>query len=277
MKKILSTVLACTLISSAAAAANYTVKVGNDTLDLGKNEVYTVNGQIMVPVRAVGEKLGFTVTWDDADQRVLLDDGEVNTRMGIGDDSYYMASSVAIGMSAPTPLGAAPELKDDTTFVPAKMFDILCGAGTYKADGDVITFTKDSEPSNQIPNPFTEYKTVDEAVSALTFSPMLPTAVPSDYKLDCISTLGSDFLQIVYKNGDKELMYRTAVGSEDISGDYNVYKNVKKVNIAGAEVTVREADGKYSIIWNKGENAFALYSDGGLTEKDMTDIINNLK
>ena len=277
MKKILSTVLACTLIFSAATAANYTVKVGSDTLDLGKNEVYTENGQIMVPVRAVGEKLGFTVTWNDANQEILLDDGEVNTRIGIGDDSYYMTSSVAIGMSAPTPLGAAPELKDDTTFVPAKMFDILCGAGTYKADGDVITFTKDSEPSTQIPNPFTEYKTVDEAVSALTFSPMLPTAVPSDYKLDYISALGSDFLQIVYKNGDKELMYRTAVGSEDISGDYNVYKNVKKVNIAGAEVTVREADGKYSIIWNKGENAFALYSGGGLTEKDMTDIINNLK
>ncbi len=47
-----------------------------------------------------------------------------------GTDSYYMASSTAIGMSAPTALGAAPVLKNDVTYVPAELFNILLGQGS---------------------------------------------------------------------------------------------------------------------------------------------------
>lgn len=47
-----------------------------------------------------------------------------------GTDSYYMVSSTAIGMSAPTALGVAPVLKNDVTYVPAELFNILLGQGS---------------------------------------------------------------------------------------------------------------------------------------------------
>ena len=78
----------------------------------------------------------------DRNQAVRLDDETVNTMVHIGDDSYYMASSTAIGMSAPTPLGAAPVIKGEFTYVPADMFNILCGKTAYTVkDNTCLLYT----------------------------------------------------------------------------------------------------------------------------------------
>lgn len=83
-------------------------------------------------------------------------------------------------------------------------------------------------------------------------------------------------MQIVYKNGDKEIMYRIAKGSEDISGDYNVYTDTSKVKIGDFDVTVRKSDKALSVVWTSGDYTFALYADG-VNEKEMTDIIASIK
>ena len=60
-------------------------------------------------------------------------------------------------MGAPTPLGAAPELKDSTTYVPAELFNVLyCNPDTVKEDGGkiIINTNADGGDSVQIPNPF---------------------------------------------------------------------------------------------------------------------------
>lgn len=134
MKKFISMVLVCGLLTSSAAVfaedialtaenSAYSVTVNGGKLDLGKNTVFTSGKQTMLPLRATAEKLGFKVTWDGKDRAIKLDNGEVNTRIHIGTDSYYMASSTAIGMSAPV-------LKNDVTYVPAELFNILLGQGS---------------------------------------------------------------------------------------------------------------------------------------------------
>ena len=294
MKKFICTVLACDILTSAAAvyadepmviapaptSSSYSVVIENNTLDLGGETVYELNKHMMVPLRTVAEKLGFKVKWDGECQGVSLDNGEVNTIVYIGQDNYYMASSTAIGMSAPTVLGVAPALKNGTTYVPADMFNILYCEDVVSVKDNVITIKTDNDNNEEeivgMPNPFVEYKTVDEAQKVLPFSAVVPSNVKG-YELKNVSVMSNEMLQLIYKNGDKEITYRVEKGSDDISGDYNEYKDIKTVKVGDVEVKVRKSEETMSTIWTNGDLTFSLYSNGNLTEKDITDIISSIK
>ena len=292
MKKFICTILACGILTSAAAVyadepmviapaptSSYSVVIENNTLDLGGETVYELNKHMMVPLRTVAEKLGFNVKWDGEHQGISLDNGEVNTIVYIGQDNYYMASSKAIGMSAPTALGVAPALKNGTTYVPADIFNILYCDDVVSVKDNVITIKTDNDNDDEIigmPSPFVEYKTVDEAQKVLPFSAVVPSNVKG-YELTNVSVMSNEMLQLIYENGDKELTYRMGKGSDDISGDYNVYKDIKTVKVGDIEVKVRKSEETMSAIWTNGDLTFSLYSDGNLSEKDMTDIISSIK
>ena len=293
MKKFICTILACGILTSAAAvyadepmviapaptSSSYSVVIENNTLDLGGETVYELNKHMMVPLRTVAEKLGFKVKWDGEHQGISLDNGEVNTIVYIGQDNYYMASSTAIGMSAPTALGVAPALKNGTTYVPADMFNILYCDDVVSVKDNVITIKTDNDNDNEfvgIPNPFVEYKTVDEAKKVLPNSAVVPSNVKG-YELTNVSVMSNEMLQLIYENGDKEITYRVEKGSDDISGDYNVYKDIKTVKVGDVEVKVRKSEETMSAIWTNGDLTFSLYSNGNLTEKNITDIISSIK
>lgn len=294
MKKFICTVLAFGILTSAAAvyadepmviapaptSSSYSVVIENNTLDLGGETVYEWNKHMMVPLRTVAEKLGFKVKWDGECQGISLDNGEVNTIVYIGQDNYYMASSTAIGMSAPTALGVAPVLKNGTTYVPADMFNILYCEDVVSVKDNVITIKTDNDNNEEeivgMPNPFVEYKTVDEAQKVLPFSAVVPSNVKG-YELKNVSVMSNEMLQLIYKNGDKEITYRVEKGSDDISGDYNEYKDIKTVKVGDVEVKLRKSEETMSTIWTNGDLIFSLYSNGNLTEKDITDIISSIK
>lgn len=113
-------------------------------IDLNSKDIFPYNGVIMVPVRAVGEGLGFDVQWDSQTGDVSVDDGVTKTTFQLGFDNYYMASSTAIGFSNPTPLGAAPRLIDGSTYVPIGAFDILLNSSTFTVEDGVIKIVTDS-------------------------------------------------------------------------------------------------------------------------------------
>lgn len=292
MKKTVCVLLSCAAVFMSTAAcfaekepmvispapAPYEVTVDGKTLDFGKDVPFTDNGVIMVPVRKTAEALGFTVTWDGEHKGVKLDNGEVNTIIYIGTDSYYMASSTAIGMSAPESLGAAPVLKDSVSYAPAGLFGVLyCNKDAVKVDENRITIDKSVEDSTQIPNPFTEYDSVAEAKKALAFDAKLPSYMPAGYEFDYTSVIGKTFIQVSYKNGDNEILVRTAKETGDISGDYNVYKNEETVEISGHSVLLRGNDGVSNATWNDGGYTYSVYADKGLDITEIEKIIESIK
>ena len=94
----------------------------------------TLNGVSMIPLRAVAEEFGYTVTWKEDDQSITLTKGAVYIRIAIGEDAY------ALSRRAAQPLGSAPVLKDDcTSYVPLNFVTEILGGyysenedGTYK-------------------------------------------------------------------------------------------------------------------------------------------------
>lgn len=294
MKKLISTMLTCSLLAVGAAsaayaqedvmltaAAPYQVTIQDTKLDLGQNTVYTEGKHLMLPLRRVAESLGFTVTWDAQNAEVDLDNTVVKTAVTIGRDSYYMASSQMIGMSAPTPLGQAPVLKDGITYVPAEMFNILYCDDAYTVKDNVITFKEydkgDKKGENtQIPNPLVEYKTLEDAKKVLSFTTAVPQKLPEGYSLQYIGTIAAETLDLAYEKDGSEIRYRMAQGKDDISGDYNVYTDVKTQKIADWDVTVRKAEKTISAVWTDGTFTYSLYADGGLTDAELTQLIASI-
>lgn len=131
MKRMLiSTALALTLAALAALpvmAAQTAPAMASYNLEVDGESVGQVDACVMVPLRAVAEPLGFTVTWQDG--AVLVDNGVVHTTVVIGQDRYTVTTSnpSMVGMSAPFSLGAAPYVENNTTYVPLALFRPLLG------------------------------------------------------------------------------------------------------------------------------------------------------
>lgn len=108
-----------------AGVDDLAVTINDKPIQLAEKKLMDQNGILMVPLRSVAEGLGFEVVWKDADQSILLDNGTVKTTLYIGSDSYFKASSQAIGLTQNFNLGAAPILIDGRTYVPAALFNLL--------------------------------------------------------------------------------------------------------------------------------------------------------
>ena len=102
-----------------------------------------VTSAVMVPLRAVGEKLGFTVTWADGEAR--LENKDIFTVVTPGEDVYFICTNHKDmeGMSAPIPYAAAPYLFHDTMYVSLDFFQTLMDYqnGSITLDGSTIRIT----------------------------------------------------------------------------------------------------------------------------------------
>lgn len=106
--------------------------------DIAIGEGKVENGIAMVPLRAAAEAKGFTVTWNGKEQSVQLSNGEIQTTVTLGEDLYYYTSAKAVGMSKPSPLGAASYEQDGTTWAPAQLITLLCGENSAVLMGSVM-------------------------------------------------------------------------------------------------------------------------------------------
>ena len=84
---------------------------------------------MLVPARAVSDALGFTTTWDAAEQAVTITGPYMKTTQYLGVDFSSAVTTIpgAVGMTTPTSFGAAPVLVDNTAYVPVEIFKIIQG------------------------------------------------------------------------------------------------------------------------------------------------------
>ena len=175
-------------------------------------QTITVNGCTMAPVRAICEALGFKVTWN-ADRSININNGEMQSDLRIGDNSYvvYTAVDGMTGMSAPFSLGSAPIIKNDTAYVPLDLFVALYGnnAATVKTSGNTITINPDAKSTDsnavQIANPLTGYESLAELAKAVGFDIKAPT-VPAGYEADAYIDIAGEIAEVFYVKGDSTLL-----------------------------------------------------------------------
>lgn len=141
-----------------------------------------VRACIMVPLRAVAEKLGFEVVWN-GDNTITVTGDVLYADLTIGEDRYFTAPTQEGVMGASLfSLGMAPYAINGTTYVPLGLFDALLGSqqgAVTMTDGAICL---DTDPLGkiggvQMPNPFAEYETLAEAARAAGVELTVPDAM----------------------------------------------------------------------------------------------------
>lgn len=240
-----------------------------------------VRACVMVPLRAVAEKLGFQVTWN-GDGTILLDDGSMHSTVTVGKELYQVTTSSPdmAGMSAPFSLGVPPYVVSGVTYVPLGLFDALLGSqeGAVTMKNGVIhlnTNPLNKDSNTQIPNPFAEHETLEQAAQAAGFKLTAPDAANgSDSRV--FRTMEDKLLEIVYhKEQEETARIRKAPGSDDISGDYTVYPQASEVSVKGNPVTMSGSDDKVSLaVWTDSGYTYAVSVAGGISPSGMTALVS---
>lgn len=244
-------------------------------------QTISVNGCTMAPVRAICEALGFKVTWN-ADRSININNGEMQSDLRIGDNSYvvYTAVEGMAGMSAPFSLGSAPIIKNNTAYVPIDLFVPLFGndPATVKTSGDTITIDPDAKTedgdSSQIPNLLTAHDSLTELAKAVGFDIKAPT-VPAGYEADAYIDISGELAEVFYVKGDDTLVYRVSKGEGDNSGDYNTYSNKKTVDVNGVSVELRGNDKVNVATWSNGGFAYSVSAKQGISETEVAAVVSS--
>lgn len=100
-----------------------------------------------------------------------------------------------------------------------------------------------------------------------------------DVERAAYTAIGDDLAQVIYYSeaDAAELVLRKAPGTEDISGDYNVYAENEKLKIGETNVNVKGNDGLlYLAVWTDGKYAYSMYLSTGCERKVFTELLTEL-
>ena len=147
---------------------------------------------------------------------------------------------------------------------------------------EVAQATEVTQPSDVgAPNPYEIVDTLDEAAKIAGFSLETPTEY-ADYNSLVIQAIADDMIEVIYFDAEKThegLRIRKANGTDDISGDYNEYKEEIVVKLGELEITEKGNDGNISVAtWTDGTYSYSINVDEALLNADdVSNLISNIK
>ena len=158
---------------------------------------------------------------------------------------------------------------------------VACGKKEEAKQETAETTNVTQKESTQIPNPFVEVKNLDEASKIAGFSLEVPETY-EDYKKQVIQAIEDDMIEVIYYDENSEhegLRIRKAKGTDDISGDYNEYKDVETVNVGDFEIIEKGSEGNISVAtWNDGTYSYAIdVAEASLTKDTIANLVSNIK
>ena len=131
-------------------------------------------------------------------------------------------------------------------------------------------------------NPWQECASMVQAESLAGFSFAIDdSALPEGYgpEAACIQAIEGSMLEVNYK-GERggSVCLRKAVGTDDVSGDYNSYDLTQTSRIAGQDVTLRGAENAwYVATWTSDGYSFAVVSTSALTTSQVEALVAGLR
>lgn len=137
-----------------------------------------------------------------------------------------------------------------------------------EAAAEAATEEEPEETGTQIPNPYVDYETLEEACEAAGVSLLLPDSIEGYERVD-YQAIDGQMVNVIYTAADGSmLLIRKAKGSEDISGDYNEYEHNSEQTINDIDVQVRgDGDTLSAAVWYDNGEAYSMTVDRPM-EKD---------
>ena len=135
MKKFLGIVLAALMLATVAFAADITVTLDGEVVDVESygSPATIVEGRTLVPLRAIFEALGASVEWDNVTRTVTSERGSDVISLTVGADTFYKNDE-------PIELDVPAQIINDRTMVPARAIAEAYGCDV-QWDGETRTVT----------------------------------------------------------------------------------------------------------------------------------------
>ena len=161
MKKCLALILAAILTFAPVSASAINVCIDDSPLEVA---AASVNGSTMVPMRAIFEKLGATVTWDQSTQSITAVKDAKTIRLRLNETTAYIDNTAFT-------LNAAPVSIDGRTVVPARFVAeaMGCSVDWDAASKTVNIFTADAQQPAQT-NTYKVLRVVDGDTFTVDFN-----------------------------------------------------------------------------------------------------------
>lgn len=120
-----------------------------------------------------------------------------------------------------------------------------------------------------------EYDSAEALSEAVGFEITDLTSISFTPAQTTYMAIGGDLAQISYYDAEgNELTYRKSTGTEDNSGDYNVYSNEETATIHGYDVTLKGDGSLVNLaVWTDGTYAYSIYTSGGCSLEAMQAMI----
>jgi hypothetical protein len=126
----------------------------------------------------------------------------------------------------------------------------------------------------QIANPLEEYGCSADSLAAAEEAVGFTLTFPGDLEAENYIVINGTLLEVRFDGG----YLRKEAGSEDISGDYNVYDTEKTVTSGGREITLKgNGDQIHLAIWADGGYTYCVGISDGISEAGMLDYVNAVK
>lgn len=143
--------------------------------------------------------------------------------------------------------------------------------------GGKLIFDKEDNLLEQTTSGIVEYTSIDELNKNVGFEIEEVKNVPFHVNKTTYTVYWGELAEITYSNDQEELVYRKAVGEEDISGDYNKYSKEKKCIIGQYEVIIKGNKSGFTLaIWTKAGYSYSLDLSRSVSEDEIFEIIKNL-
>lgn len=111
-----------------------------------------------------------------------------------------------------------------------------------------------------------DFATLQEAVDTLTFAPALPRTLPEDAVFTACAVVNSTVLELEYKLEKGTILYRTAPGSDDLSGSAQGYAYTVTETVDDTTRTYfGPSEGKLAVaLWAQNDCTYAVVAQGGV-------------
>ena len=182
------------------------------------------------------------------------------------------------------------------------MTDLVKAVALDSTSGAIGTDSRTWGPQNdnvEIPSPFVDCTTLEEAAAFSGFSLIAPDKIEG-YSQKTITAIENEMIQVLYHNDDEyselseeelneidwekvdfmsdDVLIRKAISDDDVSGDYNEYENTKTVSVNDLQVTMRGNGERVNVAtWKNGEYAYAISTRADISSDKMIELVSAVK
>ena len=122
-----------------------------------------------------------------------------------------------------------------------------------------------------------EVGTLEELSAHVGFEVEELTGLPFEVTETTYTVYWQELAEIVYSGVGQTATFRKSVGSEDNSGDYNAYANIKNIQIGSLTVTLKGNGDEYTLaIWSADGYAYSIGLSNGISELEWYDFISEV-